>query len=461
VEVVTRRLVTVVGLGPADESYLSPRTVALLHGGNAVLRTRVHPAAEAFSHLESYDSLYEQAETFAEVYSAIVEDLVERASSGPVVYGVPGSPLVAEHTVELLRRDERVELHVEPTLSFLDLAWAKLGIDPVAEAVTMIDATELLSRRDLGGPLLIAQTWNGLLLSELKLQADELMGEAPTEAVILHHLGLEDEVVATVAWEDLDRTVEADHLTSVYVATWPSAGAALSSLQLIIEQLRRECPWDMEQTHQSLGRHLLEESYEVLDAIEALAEDEDATSDVEEELGDLLVQVLFHGVLGSETGAFGFPSIAKRVEDKLVFRHPHVFADTVAETKEDVAANWEVLKKKEKGRESITDGIPVALPALALVAKLQRKAQAAGVLATDAESQAQQAAEALVALTASVQGATSLEGAMPNSSAVGDLLQAVVSLAQFAGIDPEAALRAKAVALRTAIRIAEGVDSVG
>jgi len=461
VEGVTRRLVTVVGLGPADESYLSPRTVGLLQGGNAVLRTRVHPAAEAFSHLPSYDALYEEAETFAEVYAAIVEDLIDRAGKGPVVYAVPGSPLVAEHTVELLRLDERVELHVEPTLSFLDLAWAKLGIDPVAEAVTMIDATELLGRRDLGGPLLIAQTWNALLLSELKLQADELMGQAPTEAVILHHLGLPDEVVKTVKWEDLDRTVDADHLTSVYVTTWPSAGAALGSLQLIIEQLRRECPWDMEQTHQSLGRHLLEESYEVLDAIEALAEDEDASSDVEEELGDLLVQVLFHGVLGSETGAFGFASIAKRVEDKLVFRHPHVFADTVAETKEDVAANWEVLKKKEKGRESITDGIPSALPALALVAKLQRKAQAAGVLATDVDRQAQLAARTLAALSSAASGATSLEGATPTTTSVGDLLEAVVSLAQFAGVDPEAALRAKAVALRSAIRTAEGVDSVG
>jgi XTP/dITP diphosphohydrolase len=126
-----------------------------------------------------------------------------------------------------------------------------------------------------------------------------------------------------------------------------------------------------------------------------------------------------------------------------------------------VAANWEVLKKKEKGRESITDGIPNALPALALVAKLQRKAQAAGVLATDVDRQAQLAARALAALRSAASGATSLEGATPTTTAVGDLLEAVVSLAQFAGVDPEAALRAKAVALRSAIRTAEGVDSVG
>lgn len=451
--------VTVVGLGPADESYLSPRTIAALGSGNAVLRTKVHPAAAAFGHLDSYDVLYERSETFDEVYSAIVEDLVERAGKGPVTYGVPGSPLVAEHTVELLREDPRIELVVEPSLSFLDLAWAKLGIDPVAQAVTVIDATELVRRRDLGGPLLIAQTWNTMLLSELKLQADELMGEVPPSAVLLHHLGLTDEVVTRVKWEDLDRTLEADHLTSVYVETWPSAGAALSSLQLIIEQLRRECPWDKEQTHQSLGRHLLEESYEVLDAIEMLRDDEDATSDVEEELGDLLVQVLFHGVLGSETGAFGFPSIAKRVEAKLVFRHPHVFANTVAETKEEVASNWEVLKKQEKGRASITDGIPTALPALALVAKLQRKAQAAGLLSGEAINQASRAQAALAALVLATSESTSLEAATENSTAVGDLLEAIVSLSQFAGIDPEAALRANALALKSTIRRAEGLDT--
>ena len=454
-----RHLVTVVGLGPADASYLSPRTISLLESGSAVLRTKVHPAAEAFAHLDSYDAIYERAETFEEVYLAIVNDLVARAEKGPVTYGVPGSPLVAEHTVELLRADSRVDLVIEPSLSFLDLAWAKLGIDPVAEAVTVIDATDLLARRDLGGPLLIAQTWNSLLLSELKLHADELMGATPETAVILHHLGLSDEVVATVKWEDVDRTVDADHLTSLYVQTWPSAGAALGQLQLVIEQLRRECPWDQEQTHQSLGRHLLEESYEVLDAIQALDDRDDALDDLEEELGDLLVQVLFHGVLGSETGAFGFPSLTSRVERKLVFRHPHVFADTVAETKEDVAANWEVLKKQEKGRASITDGIPNALPALALVAKMQRKAQAAGLDVAMAHVQAERATAALLTLSAAVRSATSLEQTAEATSVVGDLVEAVVALSQLAGVDPEAALRANAVALRSTIRQAEGVTT--
>ncbi len=266
----TRPVVTVVGLGPAGIDLLSARTKVLLEGPQVVLRTRIHPAAAAYPHLESFDELYEQASSFDALYPQIVDALCERALRGPVTYVVPGSPLVAERTVELLRADPRVDLVVEPSLSFLDLAWARLGIDPVATGVRTVDLGDLLADPAAKGPVLVAQTWSNRHLSELKLALFDGARRAPSEVTILHHLGLDDEVVATVALADLDRTVEADHLTSVYVAELASSGEAFGSLMALVERLRRECPWDQEQTHRSLARHLLEEAHEVLDALEDL-----------------------------------------------------------------------------------------------------------------------------------------------------------------------------------------------
>ncbi|MEI6700563.1 MAG: MazG family protein, partial [Actinomycetota bacterium] len=341
--------------------------------------------------------------------------------------------------------------------SFCDLAWAALGIDPVNATVTTIDLEDLLGRRDLGGPLLIAQAWSRHLLSELKLLAEELGRNVPPTVTILHHLGLDDEVQLTVPWEDLDRTIEPDHLTSLYLSSWPAAGASVSSLLLVVERLRRECPWDRDQTHQSLGRHLLEESYEVLDALEELGDDEDpeAVRHLEEELGDLLVQVLFHAVLAGEYGGFSLADIAETVSAKLIFRHPHVFGDVQAETAEEVAANWEVLKQVEKQRSSITDGIPESLPALALVAKLQRKGQAIGMERDDAAASITRATAALEALSSAVVNASTLEQTLPLDEGVGELLSAIAQLSQLAGVDPEAALRQEALTLRSAIRAFE------
>ena len=449
--------VTVVGLGPAGIEYLSHRTLELLSRPMVVLRTRIHPAAENLDHLESYDHLYEAAERFEDVYQGIVDDLVARARNGPVVYAVPGSPLFAERTVELLRRDPRVTVTIEPALSFCDLAWAALGIDPVDQTVTTIDLQDLLGRRDLGGPLLVAQAWSRHLLSELKLLAEELGRNVPPTVTVLHHLGLDDEVNKTVPWEDLDRTIEPDHLTSLYLSSWPAAGASVASLLLVVERLRRECPWDRDQTHQSLGRHLLEESYEVLDALEELGSDEDpeAVLHLEEELGDLLVQVLFHAVLAGEYGGFSLTDIAETVSAKLIFRHPHVFGDVEAATAEEVAANWEVLKQVEKQRSSITDGIPGSLPSLALVAKLQRKSQAIGMEREDPTTAQLRAAATLDALGNAVVDASTLEQTTPLNQEVGELLAVIAQLSQLAGIDPEAALRQTALALRSSIRAFE------
>jgi tetrapyrrole methylase family protein/MazG family protein len=489
--------VDVVGLGPAGPELITAEAHALMSGpAELVFRTRRHPAAEAFPGARSFDHHYEEGQTFDEVYRAIVADLVATAlDTGSVVYAVPGSPMVAERTVVLLREHPSVvdsELHVvvHPSVSFLDLAFARLGVDPVASGVRVVDgerfAVEAAGER---GPLLVAQCWSTQVLSDIKLSAEP----APSVTVtVLHHLGLDDEQVAVVAWDQLDRTVAPDHLTSLWIpALAEPVAAELIQLDELVRTLRERCPWDREQTHGSLARHLLEESYEVLEAIDAVAAldagavhapdadeaagagvavvagvdpvEEEAVAHLEEELGDLLFQVYFHAALAAEEGRFTLGDVARGIHDKLVSRHPHVFGEVVADTPEAVASNWEALKKVEKQRSSITEGIPAALPALALAAKLQRKALAVGMVLPPVADEAVRVAAGVAGLSRAPMGpdtdagpaaprVTDGEGGRADHAAeIGDLLFSLCSVARVLGVDPETALRARAARFRSEV----------
>jgi tetrapyrrole methylase family protein / MazG family protein len=489
--VAARPHVTVVGLGPAGPDLLGDRAAALLRSPHAYLRTSRHPATAALGGVASFDELYETAATFEDVYLGIVDSLVTAALAAapePVIYAVPGSPLVSERTVELLRSDGRVDLSIVPALSFLDLAWAALGIDPLTEGVRLADAAADRAARPGPGPVLVAQCWSRQVLSDLKLRVDD-GGPVPPQAVVLHHLGLEDECVRRVDWWDLDRTVDPDHLTSVYIPAWPGAppgpvaesGAEVARLVSLMDTLRVRCPWDRAQTHVSLMPHLVEECYEVLDALAALAEadkahvgevagevtDEVATevheaaAHLREELGDLLFQIVFHARLADEDGQFDLAEVARGVHDKLVHRHPHVFAGATVDDAAAVMANWEDIKKAEKGRRSVTDGIPTALPALLLATTLARKARAVGIdpLAGSIDS-----APAALSVLEDKAASRAPHPDDPLSSEeddgirqIGDVLMTVAVVAQTLGIDPEHALRDRALALRAQIRAAEGV----
>ncbi len=467
----------VVGLGPAGTDLVGHDVTDQLTRaatvGRAYLRTARHPAALRFEGVPAFDDLYEAAATFDEVYGGIVETLVAaavEAAPDPIFYAVPGSPLVAERTVDLLRADGRVEVTARPALSFLDLAWAALGIDPLAAGVRLVDggvAGPVIESE--GGPFLVAQCWSRHLLSEVKLAVPDDGLELP-RPVLLHHLGLEDQVVAAVDWWELDRTLEPDHLTSVYIpALVPSEGRAagneVTQLVALMDTLRERCPWDSVQTHTSLMPHLVEESYEVLDALADLAEadaNDGAYAHLEEELGDLLFQIVFHARLADEAGEFDLADVARRVHDKLVHRHPHVFGDVDAGTAEQVVTNWEAIKKSEKGRTSVTEGIPASLPALMLTTKLARKARAVGLEPDD--TAAGQAERALAALTRRAEGVGPPQADDPLSvddgdlgAQLGELLYAVANLAQRLGVDAEQALRDRALSLRADIRAAEGV----
>jgi tetrapyrrole methylase family protein/MazG family protein len=443
--------VVIVGLGPGDVELLTVGTREAINGiGTQFVRTRRHPAAVVMEAATSFDDVYESASSIDDVYPAIVERLISAAlESGEILYAVPGSPIVAEHTVELLLADPRCEVEIIPALSFLDLTWARLGIDPVSVGVRIIDghrfAAEAAGER---GPLLVAQCDSADVLSDVKLALDAGIDSclAPDATVtVLQRLGLPDEVVKEIPWADLDR-VAADHLTSIYI---PHLAAPVAQefvrFAELVALLRAECPWDREQTHESLRRHLLEESYEVLEAIDQLDVDAGTGYEhLEEELGDLLFQVLFHSQLAAEQGQFTIADVALNVHDKLRSRHPHVFGDVDAEDSDAVVLNWEQIKKDEKGRESVFDGVPDAIPALLYALKIQKKAGALTGLDPIA-----------LPVPASVEAALRDFGATIDDQTTGALLFAIVDEARRAGVDPETALRAAAVNYRDAARSAE------
>lgn len=416
----------VVGLGPAGDDLLTAGTLAAIDAvSHRFLRTRRHPAAAAVPAATDFDDVYDGGATFEEVYATIVDALVTAAQEhGEVLYAVPGSPAVAEHTVELLLADDRVEVVVLPALSFLDLAWARLGVDPVALGARLVDgrrfAVEAAGER---GPLLVGQCDQPHVLSDIKLSVDD-----GPEVVVLQRLGLPDESVRPVAWDDLDRDVEPDHLTSLWIPELaePVAGE-VARFHELVRRLRVECPWDAQQTHASLTRHLLEETYEVLEALDHVdALTGAGFTDLEEELGDLLFQVVFHSVLATEEGQFTLADVVRGVHDKLRARHPHIFdPQPGVNDGAHLPAEWERAKVREKGRASVMDGIPPALPALTYATKVQKKAASQDVdwrhLADDLD---------------------------PWSQAVLDLVDG----ARREGVDPETVLRAATNRLRDAFK---------
>ena len=415
--------VHVVGLGPGDVDLVTTGTMSLLQRiPEQYLRTRRHPAASLLEGASSFDRVYDSADSIEQVYPAIVEELVAAAAASPageVLYAVPGSPLVAEHTVELLLADDRVRVAAHPALSFLDLTWVRLGVDPVESGARLVDghrfAIEAAGER---GPMPVAQCDSRFVLSDIKLSVED----PPTEPVtVLQRLGLPDELVVQVDWWELDRVVDPDHLTSVWIPRLGvPVGGEVARLDELMRRLRVEDPWKAEQSHESLKRYLLEESYEVLEAIDAY--DADTGAGAEElcaELGDLLYQVVFHSSIGAEAGWFTLADVAVAIHDKLVRRHPHIFDDAAdAPAVDELVAAWESDKRTELGRDSVMDGIPSAMPALARALKVVKKSDSLGFPV----------------------GAAA-RGAARDADTLGNVLLELVEAAHTAGLDPEDALR--------------------
>jgi tetrapyrrole methylase family protein/MazG family protein len=436
-----------VGLGPGPRNTVTQATLEAIERIDVqFVRTKRHPTADLMPKATSFDSLYDTLPTFEDVYSAITEAVVAAAlKHGEVLYAVPGSPLILESSVAQLRADTRVEVQVLPALSFLDLAWEALGIDPVNAGVRLIDghrfALEAAGER---GPLLVAQVHADWVLSDVKLSHESANGNEPV--VLLHHLGLPDQRVEHTTWQELDRVLPADHLTTLYIAQMaePMSGE-LARLHQLARTLREQCPWDREQTHDSLIKHLIEETYEVVDAIEALDANDSATDEAFiEELGDLLYQVEFHATIAEQQGRFSMADVARSIHDKLVRRHPHVFGDVVANSANDVVQTWDEVKRAEKksadgaSSASTFTGVAKSGPSLQYATKIQKRAADVGFDWPNADG----AFEKIVEESAEIRQAVALNSDPETvRMELGDLLFSVVNLSRHLGHDAEQALR--------------------
>jgi tetrapyrrole methylase family protein/MazG family protein len=438
--------VTVVGLGPGDDRYLTASALdAIDRAQHRYLRTAVHPSAAVVRDPITFDHHYRTAPDFDAVYRAIHADLRAAAIEyGEILYAVPGSPLVLERTVRSLRMDPDLEVVILPALSFLDLAYDRLGIDPIETGLSLIDGHRFaLAAAAVSGPMLVAHTHAEWVISQIKLAVDDPADQFGDPPVIgLQRLGTDDEMIVETTWSQMDRTIDADHLTTLYIpALRHPVAAEYQRFHQLARTLREQCPWDIEQTHQSLIPHLVEETYEVIDAIEALDPDDPLSDhDLIEELGDLLYQVEFHATIAEQQGRFTIADVARGIHDKLVRRHPHVFGGDGAESPRPVLDTagvedqWESIKRTEKSRRSIFDGVPTALPALGYARKVQSKAARVGFDWPDVGGALAKIAEESVELL-------NATGDAERSDELGDLLFAVVNVARHLDIDPEMALR--------------------
>lgn len=437
--------ITIIGLGPGDFGLITLDTwEKITSTDKLILRTAVHPTvAELDKRNVSYtscDEYYEKCASFEEVYNTIAEKLIEEAKKGlDVVYAVPGSPLVAEKTVVIVRdkADKAgIDLEVMPGMSFMEVLYQRLDIDPI-DGLTILDAADLenLPQDDMPSALVVTQVYNQHVASDTKLT---LMEHYPEDypVTFIRNLSLPDEEIRQIPLYELDRQEHIDHLTSLYIGKMPKREQTfdLSPLEDVVKTLRSPggCPWDIVQTHKSLRRNLIEEVYEVIEAIDL--EDKDLLC---EELGDLLMQVVFHARMAEEAGLFSMQDVIDGITEKLIRRHPHVFGDISVKDADEVLTNWEAIKRAEKkDRKSVLDGVPKDLPSLMAAYKLQHKAAKVGFDWPDVDPVWDKLHEEVSELEeATVDGSPERI-----EEELGDVLFTIVNLARFLKIDPEVAL---------------------
>lgn len=438
-------MLKIMGLGPgAYEALTIGALKELKNNKNIYFRTEKHPTVDFLKDegikFESYDHAYEKYDSFDDVYKYIAEDLITKVKDDEdLIYAVPGHPLVAEKSVinliELCK-ENNIQYEVLPAVSFVDAMMEALQVDPI-EGVKIIDAFDMKNQiLDKRIGTIITQVYNKFIASEVKLRLLEGY-EDDTEIIFVRAAGIEGlESIRKIPLYELDWQEDIDYLTSIYIPKDLGNKKDFQDLLDIIETLRNPggCPWDREQTHESLKSALLEECYEVIDAIEN--EDEDALI---EELGDVLLQVVFHASIGKEDGYFDIMDVIGGISNKMVNRHPHVFGNEEANTSEQVLVNWDEIKKEEKGIKTLTEemqNIAKSLPATTRAYKVQKKAKKVGFDWNDVNYAMDKVKEELneIKEVYNCEDKSIIEGE------VGDLLFACINVARFLEVDGELAL---------------------
>src|SRR5713226_8211373 len=463
----TSTAIIIVGLGPGRWEDLTLEARALLEQAayentTVYFRTLVHPTVEPIGRemanlrMESFNSFYDEPGGWDTLYQRIAEEICTLAEQQPpVIYAVPGHPLIGEASVQLILQQARqrgLSTKIVAGLSLLEPVFAALELDPLTAGTQIMDATTLAAFRmdEIAGkiiptiPLLVAQIHNRRLASAVKLALGECYpDEWPVKLVRTAGVdsGETDEMVVEVPLYELDRISLANHLSTLYVPPVDELQALWlpETLRYITARLRREpdgCPWDRRQTHQSLTRYVIEETYEVVEALE-----ENDMDKLADELGDLLLQVYLHAEIARQEGDFAIGDVFEHVNAKLIRRHPHVFGEVKVSGAGQVVQNWDAIKKQERiaaGKdvqsESVLDGVPLASPALMVSQEYQKRVAKIGFEFTNVQDMLKKVQEELL----EVQEATSPE---QQCEEMGDVLFMVAKAARWLNIDAEEALR--------------------
>ncbi len=434
--------ITIIGLGPGDPELLTRRAWRVLGESREVyLRTARHPGVEALppTTYHNFDDWYDRADDFDSLYREIAEEIV-RLGERPdgVVYAVPGHPLVGETTVSLivaLAKERAVPVTIVDGLSFIEPTLAALKLDGL-DGLQLQDAVDVGRMHhpplDPDVPAILAQVYSRAVASDVKLTlANQYPDDHPV--VLVHGAGTPHEELEPVALYEMDHSQKIGHLTSLYVPPLAQPGS-FERFQETIAHLRAPegCPWDRKQTHQSLREYLLEEAYEVLEALDA-----DDPDKLREELGDLLLQIVLHSQIAVEEAEFHMADVIAHVNAKMIERHPHVWGDVKVSGAEEVVNNWDQIKRHAQddgAKKSILDGVPKALPALAQAQAYQSRAARVGFDWAKIQDVIDTLQEEIRELQAS-------ENADERRKELGDVLFSVVNVARWYDVDPEVALR--------------------
>ncbi|MCU5747030.1 SAM-dependent methyltransferase [Staphylococcus sp. SQ8-PEA] len=324
-------------------------------------RTIHHPIIQELKseiEIKGFDEVYERHDQFEHVYREIVQRLIELSEDKAIVYAVPGHPRVAETTTQLLleeaKEDEQLEVQVLGGKSFIDDVFQAVNIDP-NDGFSLLDATDLTAAQlNIRNHTVITQVYSDLIASDLKLT---LMERYPDDHCVSIVEGAQSKGanVYEVPLYELDfHSSYFTNLTSVFLpkveedkAYYSDFTYATEIIDLLVDD-EKGCPWDKKQTHDTLKRYLLEESFELFEAI-----DNEDDWHIIEELGDIMLQVLLHSSIGKKEGYFDIDEVIASLNDKMIRRHPHIFGDAQAQNEEDLKEIWATAKSKEGKKDRV------------------------------------------------------------------------------------------------------------
>ena len=438
--------VIVIGLGPGDTNLLTLEAYdKILNGNRIYLRTKKHGTIKLFEdkslEYKSFDYLYEDNDTFEEVYENIVGEIIKASKEyGVINYCVPGNPLVGDNTVlSLLKAEENNEIEVEliQGISFIDRSIFSTKRDPL-EGLKVIDGLNFsVENLDINSDILISSIYDKDIASMVKVKLGEVYSD-DKKIYIVDNKKTSDNI-ETISIYELDRLNIYNHATSIYIPKLDKIhrnSYDMNNLLNIMERLRSEegCKWDIKQTHETLRQYIIEEAYEVVDAI-----DSGDTDHLCEELGDLLLQVVFHSQIAREEGYFNILDVTTSICDKLIYRHPHVFSNNVANNEREALDTWNDMKDKKRNLTTYTEALKDSikgLPSLLKSYKVQKRASDIGFDWDDIKGPIDKVKEELEEVLEVYNG----ENEARIEEELGDLLFSVVNFSRFLNVNPETAL---------------------